>query len=159
MSITITINGSPVQFPSSSESPNWAPAIIEFAQLVEGSLIGLGAGAFDVAPQVMIIDTANPGVNVDIVNLTFPVSTVRSANIRYAVYRTTSTDTAYETGLISVVYNTSAGSWEISREYTGDGKITFSITNVGQMQFTTVALAGINHVGRLTFSAQTLNQN
>lgn len=61
-----------------------------------------------------------------------------------------------------VVYNPNNpvnNKWEIIREYAGDGKITFSITDVGQVQFSTTTLAGTGHVGKIGFAAQTLNQS
>jgi len=160
MAITITITGTPISFPSSAESPNWAPGIIEFAQAVESALNSV-LGAYDVAPQIQVIDAQNPGTDVDVANLAFPVSSVTGAFIRYSLIRTTSTDTAYEAGNLIVTYNPAGGvgqKWEISRDYVGDGKITFSISDTGQIKFSTTSMAGINHSGKLTFTAQALSQ-
>jgi hypothetical protein len=65
------------------------------------------------------------------------------------------------------VYNTQGGTWELSRDYVGDGKIAFNITNTGQVQFSTNAadgttaasLTGTNHQGKIIFAAQSLLQN
>lgn len=152
---TITISGTVIEFPDSGESPNWAPAIIEFAQAVEGALSGL-AGSFDVQPQTFVIDSFNPGSNIDIPNLNFPSSDVRAANIRYTVHRETDTVEANETGMIWIVYNNTNGNWDISQESADNGQIDFNITNTGQVQFTTITLAGLNHTGFITFAAQSL---
>lgn len=157
----INIQGTIISFPDSAASPNWAEAIDQFAQAVEAALSSV-VGAFDVAPQALIIDPYNPGTNVDIVSLSFPVSTVRSAFIRYAVFRDTSTDQSYESGELLVVYNPNGpvnNKWEIAQRLVGDGKITFSITDAGQVRFSTTALPGSNHAGKLTFVAQSILQS
>lgn len=162
MSISITINGTVIDFPSSDASPNWAQGVIDFAQAVEGALSGL-SGAFDVPPTILNIDAQNPSSGpVDIPNLSFSTAQVRGAFIRLAVYRNTSSTTAYEIDDIEVIYspNNSPGSkWEMSPSRVGDAKITFNITDAGQVQFTTTTLAGSSHVGKITYTAQALLQS
>jgi len=157
----INIQGTIVSFPDSAASPNWAEAMDQFAKAVEAALASV-VGAFDVAPQALIIDPYNPGTNVDITALSFPVSSVRSAFIRYAIFRTTTTASAYESGELLIVYNPNGpvnNKWEIAQRLVGDGKITFSITDAGQVRFSTTALAGSNHSGKLTFVAQSILQS
>lgn len=160
MSVPINIQGTIIQFPSSSASPNWAPEVIKFAQAVEGALAGV-AGAFDVPPQTFDISASNPGTNVVIGPLNFPTSSVRSAFITYAVYRTADTPTTVvsETGNIIVLYDTSAGTWLLEQDFIGDGQITFIISNTGQMSYSTTQIGTINHTGTLTFSAKAVLQN
>lgn len=155
---TIIIQGTPIEIPNSAASPNWSEGIIQAFQAIEAALNAV-VGTYDVPPQSMSIDSYNPGSNVDITNLAFPTSNVRSAFIRYAVYRTTSTTVAYETGDLEIVYDSSSGSWEISRSFTGDGKISFDITNTGQVRLSTETLGGINHAGILTYSANALENS
>lgn len=154
----ITVSGTVVNFPDSAASPNWAPAIIQFAQLVATALT-LSVGDFDVAPQVYTM-VANANTDVSLPNLSFPTAQVRSAFINYSVFRTTDTNTACEAGSLTTVYNSTTSTWEIIRgPYAGDGQITFSITNGGQVQFSTVALSGSNHVGMISYTAKTLLQS
>lgn len=160
MAITLTIGGTIIEFPSSAAAPNWAEGVIQFAQATEAALASV-AGAFDVAPQIQIIDAYNPGVNVDMPSFSFPTSDVRAAQLIYSVYRTTTTETAYETGTLQIVYspnNPSTQQWEVSRQYTGDGKISFYVTDAGQVQFTTEAMGGSSHTGTLTYTAKALLQ-
>jgi hypothetical protein len=156
---TIIISGTIIDFPDSAAAPNWAPAVIDFAQAVEGALEGL-AGSFDVPPQTMTIDIYNPGTNVSITALNFPVSDVKSATIRYVVNRTTTTDNVVEAGTLSLVYNSTGNSnekWEVSRILIGPGaQIEFSVTDAGQVRFTTTAIGGLNHTGTITFEAKSL---
>ena len=152
----ITIQGTPIEIPSSGESPNWAPGIIEAFQAIETAL-NSAIGPYDVASQILTIDAHNPGTDIEITNLSFPTSSIQGAFIRYSVIRTTTTDTAYETGDITITYNPNGAvnqKWEIAREYIGDGKISFTITDIGQVKFSTTAMGGLSHSGKLIFSAQ-----
>jgi hypothetical protein len=158
MSVTITIQGTPIEFPSSGESPNWAPAVIEFAQATEQALLS-AVGPYDIAPQVFnLISDVN--TNLDITDLNFPTSVVRAGYINYSVVRVGTvgliTTTLSEAGNITVVYDGSA--WTLTRDYVGDADCTFNITSAGQVRITTPTLAGYSS-GKVSFSAQTLQQS
>lgn len=161
MSVQITIKGTIIEYPSSAASPNWAPALIEFAQAVEEAINSI-AGTFDVAPQVQNIDTNNPSTNIDITNLTFPISQVRAATIFYTVYRKTEDSgppdgqEVSEEGTLEILYNASnpaTEKWHMIRAGQGDAFINFDITDSGQITFTTTALTGISHTGIVAFRA------
>jgi hypothetical protein len=173
MSVQINISGTIIDFPSSAQSPNWAPALIEFAQTVAASLSGI-VGPYDIAPQVLDIenDGDEHAVLTPSVSLAFPTSVVRAANIRYSVYRNnTASDDHAETGLLSVVYNTSTGTWELQREFIGNvtpqgtsgsglttSGINFRIDNNGQIYYTAHAINSTGYSGKLSFAAQALLQ-
>lgn len=160
---TITIQGTPIDFPDVADSPDWGEAVKEFAEAVEDALAGV-AGAHDIAPQVMNIDaynTASAGAN--ITNLTFSTSSVRAAVINIATYRNTDTTTVSEISVLHIVYNASNSvgqKWEITRERTGDGKITFAVSDTGQISFviraSDGALTGSSYNGLLSYSAKAL---
>jgi hypothetical protein len=161
MSIQVTINNTVIEIPSSAQSPNWAPGLIEFCQAVEQALLN-STSPGDIAPQIVNIDAQNPGTNIDVTGLNFSTSTVRSAIIEYSVSRSTSSSNATESGDIEVNYDASRGiglKWAISRSRVGDAGISFSITDTGQLQFTTSALPGINHVGNIGFRARAILQS
>lgn len=161
MSVTLTIGSTVIDFPSSSEAPNWAPPVIQFAEAVAG-IINQFAGPFDVSPQVINIDTSNPGVpNTDITPLNFPITSVRAAFIKYAIYRNTSTTTLTEAGNILVVYNPTnpvGNKWEITQNANGDALFLFNITDTGQFQYTASTMSGTGYNARLSISAQALLQ-
>lgn len=160
MSQVITIQGTPILFPTSGESPDWAEAVDQFAVAVQNALSGV-AGAFDVAPQVLTIDSSNPGT-ADITGLAFAPTSVRAAFIKYAVFRTTTTTTVYESGELEAVYspdNPVNNKWDISRVLNGDGQISFAISDIGQISYTTTMIAGLNHSGKITYSATALLQS
>jgi len=155
----INIQNTIINFPDSGQSPNWSQAIIDFAKAVELALASV-VGPYDVPPQVYTM-VSNVNTLVNLPNLNFPTTAVRSAFIRYAVYRTTSTNVAYEAGQIMIVYNPSnppGNKWEVSQDFIGNGQITFTIADTGQVEFSTTALPGINHSGRITYVAQAVLQ-
>lgn len=155
----LTILGTPIDFPTTSQSPIWSDAIIQFAELVEQALSGL-ITAGDIAKSSFALDgTHNPGTSVNITGLSFDPGTIRAIFIRYSVYRNTSATTVTECGTITAVYNGTLGSglkWENSVQKVGDASITFAITDAGQVQFSTTTLSGTGHTGKIAFVAQTL---
>lgn len=163
MSVSITINGQQIDFPSSGESPDWADAIVQFAQAVEDAL-SISSGTYDVSPQALTIDSYNTVSNQDIPALSFPISAVRAVFIRYAVYRATNSSNVDEAGDMVAVYNANNASshkWSLTLgNRTGQGaSITFNVTDAGQFQFTTTALSGSSHAGKIIFEARALEQS
>jgi hypothetical protein len=165
MSIQITIAGNVIDFPSSAQSPNWAPALIEFAQSVETALSGV-VGPYDIAPTT--INIVNTGIKTNILTLAFPTNVVRSVVVKYGFLRKTDSpsDLQYESGTLTLT--SSENNWEIQREFVGNtnpieslsGTITsglmFYIDSSGQLSYDAAILAGTNYQGKLTFSAQAL---
>lgn len=161
MSIRLTIKGSVVTIPSSGSQANWAEGIIDALTALTDAVNAV-TGTYDVQPQVQNIDANNSSSNIEISNLIFPVADVRAATIYYSVYRLTEDSGAgdaqekVEGGTLAIVYNASNGvgnKWELIREYAGDAQITFNVTDLGQIEFTTTALTGINHTGKISFRA------
>jgi hypothetical protein len=158
---TIIVKGTPIEVPSSGASPNWAPGIIEALEALADAVNAVTA-TYDVPPQVQNIDANNSSNNVNINNLNFPASDVRAATVYYSVNRTTQNSgppdgqEVVEAGTLEINYNGSrpvTQKWELIRSGGGDGKITFNITDLGQIQFSTQPLTGINHVGIISFRA------
>ena len=139
----IVVQGSVIQFPDTSESPDWSQAVIDFAQAVEVALSAV-AGAYDVSPQVFNIDAQNPtSTNINIPNCTFSITAVRAVLFNITTSRVADGVTYSEYSSILAVYNASNGAglkWELSREQVGDAAIAFNMPDVGQLQFTTTQL-------------------
>lgn len=154
MSVTINIKGTQIDFPSSGESPNWAPAVIEFAQTVEDA-IASAVGQYDIPNKTFTLANATD-TDLPITDLSFPTSAVRAAFVKYSVIRITSSVTKTETGNIMVVYDGSI--WTLGRDYVGDAECAFDITPAGQIRITTTALTGTYSTGKVSFSAQALVQ-
>ncbi len=161
---TITIKGTIINLPASGASPNWAPAIIEAFEALADAVNAVSA-TFDVAPQAQNIDANNSSTNVDLNNLNFPSSEVRAATIYYTVYRKTDNSgppdgqEVSEAGTLEINYNNAypiTQKWEIANVYEGEAFISFSITDLGQISFSTTALSGINHTGIVSYRAITV---
>lgn len=106
--------------------------------------------------------TSNANTNVDLPNLSFPTANVQGAIISYSVYRNTAAPTTItETGTLMINYNSTFGSglkWEISREYIGDAQVTFNVTDVGQVQFSSALISGSGHNGKIVYQAKAILQ-
>jgi hypothetical protein len=157
----LIIKGTPVNIPDSAASPNWAPGIIQGFEVIADALNSV-VGSFDIPPQTQNIDANNSSTNVNISNLSFPTSEVRAATIYYSVYRKTEPSgppdgqEVSEAGTLEIVYNESRPStqkWEVVRSGAGDAQIDFNVTDLGQVQFSTTALTGINHIGIVSYRA------
>lgn len=159
----LIISGTIIEFPDTAASPDWSPAIIQFAQAVEAAL-SLAVGTYDVPSQAFTIDAYNSASNVTIHNLAFPTSIVRSVYIRYSIYRTTSSATAYEAGDMIAIYNANndpGSKWilSIGNKTGNDGQITFHVSDTGQFTFDSTALSGTGHSGKIIFEAKALEQS
>lgn len=157
----ITIKGTTIDLPASGSSPNWAPAIIEAFEALAEAVNSISA-TFDVAPQAQNIDANNSASNVDLNNLNFPSSEVRAATVYYTVYRITEDSgppdgqEVTEAGTLEINYNDAypiTQKWEMVRTFQGEGQVTFNITDLGQIQFSTTPLTGVNHVGIISYRA------
>jgi|GEM_PF-2279533 hypothetical protein len=157
----IIIKGTEIQFPNSAASPNWAPSVIEAVEALADAVNSVTA-TYDVPPQAQNIDANNSSTNVDLNNLSFPSSDVRAATIYYTVYRKTDpsgppdAQEVSEAGTLEICFNASrpiTEKWEMVRSFQGDAKISFDITDNGQIRFSTTALSGINHIGIVSYRA------
>jgi len=157
----LLIKGTIINFPESAASPNWAPAVIQTVEALTEAVNSISA-TYDVAPQAQNIDANNSATDVELNNLSFPSADVRAATVFYSVYRKTQDSgppdgqEVSESGQLEIVYNQSNPvnqKWEMSRVFQGEGYISFSITDQGQITFTTTALSGINHTGIITYRA------
>lgn len=159
----ITIKGTVIDIPSSGSSPNWAPAIIEgFESLADA--VNVFTGTYDVAPQTMNIDAYGSSTNIDIDNLIFPTAEVRSFTVFYTIYRKTEESApssgdgmeVVESGTLECNFNNSRPSsqkWSVGRMGEDDALVEFNVTDLGQVQFSTTALTGINHTGIIAYRA------
>lgn len=157
----INIAGTQIQFPDSATSPNWAEPVVQFAEAVAAALSAV-SGPFDISPQVYDM-VASVNTNVDIPNLSFPPSEVRSSTITYAIFRDPDTaisgNIVVESGTIIITYSDDAlvgEKWIKTRQYEGDASVTFSVTDVGQVQFSSTSIGSGTHEGRITYSAKSL---
>lgn len=156
MSVKVIIRGTPIDFPTSGESPDWAPAIVEFAKAVEDAIL-VSSGPYDIPETDFILTTNSITTPLDIDDLSFSTAAVRAAFVKYTVYRKLGATIKTETGSLLLNYNDTT--WEMSRDFVGDADCSFNVNNNGQLQITTVLIPGSGtYEGVVTFSAQALSQ-
>lgn len=81
----------------------------------------------------------NQAVAADVTGLLLDPAKVKTATLEYGIFRDATTDLT-EDGEVSFTYN--GTSWEMSREFSGNAGITLTITNAGQVQYTSSNLSG-----------------
>ena len=149
LAVSVTINNKTFSIPSPGEDPGWGEEVTDWiveANKVIGSLFG---------PGDILETTANIADNqasaTTIVGLAFDSGVLRSAKVDYAINRVD----AFETGTISLIYDSNASDWLMSQESTSDAGVTFSVTSTGQIQYTS---SSTGNTGTIKFVAKGLTQ-
>lgn len=153
----ITIQGTVINFPDSGASPNWAPAVVEFAEAVSAAL-GSVTGSYDVPPQVLQLPN-EINTNISIPRLSFPSTEVRSVVVTYAIYRKSTDTIEVEAGELEFVFNSDSNQWLMNREGVGTDVVnaSFHVTGSGQVQLSTTAMvSGAYEEGALSYQAKAI---
>lgn len=161
MSIPLIVAGTTYNFPESGTDPNWGPAVTDWATAVTevlNSIIGPG----DILPTEYAISN-NISIDTNVNGLLFDPGTVRAASISYSLYRTSTANPAgnAETGTIFIVYDDSAGvgqKWQFAQTKDGWAGVSFSITDLGQVIFTSNDIGALGYSGVMKFSAKSLSK-
>lgn len=157
MSIPLTVNGTTYNYPEPGESKGWGEDATAFAEGVTELLSDL-KGPNDIVQTTFSLAN-NQTSPADITGLAFDITQVRSSVINYSIYRVTDSNELAESGQIFIVYKNNAATWSLARQFFNDDSgITFSITNTGQVQYTSTNVAGTNYSGIINFRASCLNQ-
>lgn len=162
MSVTLTVNNNPHEFPQTGDSPGWGDAVTGWAEDVTTVLDTLLGSSDITLTSATVLNNQSSVVNV--AGLSFNTGTVRAAIIEYSIYRVSSTNPSgkAETGTISLVYDNSAGAgnkWSIAHgQIVGNAGIIFSITDAGQVQYTSTDIGSTSYSGVMKFKARTLPQ-
>ena len=153
----VDILGSTFFVPTQSQSPAWGDelhdTVVALAEAVESL-----SGPSDI-PLTNFQLANNQAVAANVTGASFSVSQVRSFMLNYSIYRSTASNEASEVGVLRGTYSSVAGTWNMSRQRTGTGGITFTITNGGQVQYTSSNLAGSSYSGVIRFKAQAFLQS
>ena len=161
MAIELTINGLTYSFPANRDSPGWGTEVTEWAQAVSdalGSVVGTG----DIVQTAFGLNN-NQSSPSNVTGLSFDSAQIRGAIVDYSIYRVTNGVGAtelVEAGTLYASYKSTAAVWEMAQVGVGAGTtgVTLSITNTGQVQYTSTNLSGGNYVGTMHFRARSLTQ-
>jgi len=138
MSITLTVNNIPFEYPTEGTQSPWGSEATDWAAEVTKVLNSL-KGASDILETSAIIAN-NITTYTDIPDFLFNPSTVRSFKVECNVYRTTGVTTLTEV-LTLTGLNTGSG-WILQQDGIGNSGIILDITNSGQVQYKSSNLSG-----------------
>lgn len=154
MSIPLVVSNATYNFPANRDSPGWGEDVTAWAQAVT-TAISTVTGNGDIAQTSAIINN-NQVAATNVVGLAFDTSVVRGAVIDYSVYRVTTTVEVVETGTMYLSYKSTAAVWEMAVIGSSGSNVTFSVTNLGQIQYTSDSMAGASYSGIIRFRARAL---
>lgn len=155
MAKQVTVNGSEYTLDQQGDNPPWGEELSDLLQ----ALVDVAAQVINTGdvPTTSFIIADNTGSPTSITGLLFDPATVRSSVIEYSVYRSNIGNEASECGTMLVTYKSTAGTWELARYAVGDAGVTFTITNAGQVQYTSTDLSGTT-AGTMKFRARSFLQ-
>ena len=165
MPVTLTVNNIPYEYPVPGDSPGWGQPATDWATEVTLVLNEL-LGSTDIVQTPFAIAN-NITSSTSVVGLSFNTGLVRAAFINYSIYRTytasgpVASDVA-EAGQMIAVYDNLAATgskWSLTiGPVNGNSGVTFTITDSGQIQYTSTSLGISGGTGVMRFSARTLSQ-
>lgn len=162
MSITLTVNNIPYDYPDSGTPPGWGEGATGWATEVT-EVLGELLGPNDIIETTFNIQN-NIAVFTNIANLTFNTGQVRGAEIQYSIYRTSTATPSgkAESGTINIVYDNAAGSgskWNYTVfGITGNSGVTFNLTDAGQFQYKSTDIGALGYSGIMVFTAKSRSQ-
>lgn len=161
MSRTLTVSGTPYEYPDVGEAAGWGEASTLWAQAVT-DVLGTLSGSDDILLTSFTVAN-NQSSAANVTGLSFSTSTVRGADISYTIIRTSSTTTtgAAEKGEMQIIYDAGAATnskWQLIQDRVGDAGVTFTITDAGQLQYTSTDIGSTSYSGTMKFTATTKPQ-
>lgn len=160
--IDVTVNNIVFPYPSPGDAPGWGEAatdtIVEIAEVLQELL-----GPNDISETSFVVQN-NIAVATNIAGLSFNTGQVRAATINYSVYRTSTANPSghAESGVITIVYDNSASAgskWLMNvGNIAGNSGINFTITDAGQLQYTSSDINATGYSGVMHFRAKALGQ-
>jgi len=156
MAISVIIDGSTYSIPVQGQNPAWGSDLSDLLVAIT-NVLNFTVGLSDILLTNFTVANNQASV-ADITGLSFDSTVVRSAIISYSLYRSTASSELSECGQIYVTYLSTAATWTIAQNFTGLSGVVFSITNAGQVQYTSSNLSGASYVGKLKFTAKSFLQ-
>jgi len=160
MSTNLTVNNNTFAYPVPGDEPGWGEGATGWAVEVTEVLNNL-QGTDDI-PETSFTVANNNAVATDVVGLVFNPASVRAGVIDYSIYRSTSITELAEKGKMEIIYKNGASSgtkWSIGRVFFGDDAgVVFTMTDAGQVQYTSTNLSGTGYSGIMKFEAVVTQQ-
>jgi hypothetical protein len=154
MSKELQIGSDIFNYPDAGEAPGWGEDATAWAEAVTEALSEI-SGPNDIPLTSANLNNNQTSVS-DVTNFKFNIAQVQSVNSDFFIIRTYDSGSTIitETGKIYGSYD--GNEFFISVESTGDTGVSLSITNAGQIQYTSTNLS--NHVSSIIrFKADTID--
>lgn len=148
MAITLIVNNQPFEYPEQGEQQPWAEGATGWANEVTKVLNSVN-GPSDILESSATINN-NITIPTDISGFFFDSTTVRSFAVRGNIYRNIDGTEHTEEFLLTGLYQGTSG-WALGQQGLGSAGVSFTITNLGQIQYTSSNLAGSVHTGLIKF--------
>lgn len=163
MSVTLTVNGTPYNFPNQGQEPPWGENVTEWASAITSALASLNSDV-DILTTSFNPANAQTLVSQNIVGFSFDNAKVQGFIAEYSIYRVVKdssnviTEEYVESGNIYGNYLAGAGTWTISKlgNDIGSTGISIKILNTGQLVYNSTNLtvpSGGTHTCRMVFRA------
>ena len=160
MATNLTVNNSVFAYPDPGDEPGWGEGASGWAAEVTDVLANV-QGPDDISQTTFNIAN-NQTSSTDVTGLVFSTATVRSALVDYSIYIVTSSNEKAEKGQLELIYKNGATvgqKWSIGQVFFGDDSgVRFTMTDAGQIQYTSSNIAGTSYVGTMHFEAKAIQQ-
>jgi len=162
MSTTLIVNNTPFEYPTPGDEPGWGEAATGWAEEVTDVLNSV-LGPDDILETTFTVNNS-VAVATNVSGLLFNTGTVRAATVEYSVYRISDSNPSgnAESGIMNLIFDNSAApgfQWTLTiGNIAGNAGINFTITDAGQVQYTSTDIGATNHSGTMHFKARALQQ-
>jgi hypothetical protein len=161
MPISLTVNGNIYNYPVAGENPDWGSDATDWAKAVTDALATLLGPGDILQSSFSIANNISAATNVN--GLIFDPGVIRSANVDYAIYRTSNTNISgyAEAGKLYIVYddNATIGSkWLLTQKADGNSGVAFSVDDTGQIKYKSTDIGNAGYTGSIRFSAKALSK-
>lgn len=143
MAVSLEVGGVTFQFPTNN-GIQWGNSVTNWAIAVTDALQSVVVPG-DIGPTTLASIGNNITTPTNVTNLNVSIATVRAFIVTYYIYRGRGTpdNSEYtEVGTMRGVYKPTAGTWDLDNTYTGDADVEFSITQSGQIRYTSSNISG-----------------
>jgi hypothetical protein len=157
----LTVNNNTYNYPDPGTDPGWGSEASDWAQAVTDVLNTILSPSDILETSYAINNNVSTATNIN--RLAFDPGTVRAANVTYTIYRISAANPSgnVESGTIYLNYDNSASlgsKWNLGQQKIGESGVVFTITDAGQVQYTSSDIGDSSYTGSIKFLAKTLQQ-
>lgn len=152
MARSITISGTTYSLPDQGDPGPWGDDLSDLIEAL-AEVANTFSGTGDILNTTFTVAN-NQSSAANVAGLSFDTGTVRSAIVTYSVYRSTTLSEKGEAGFLLLTYMSTAANWVITRYSNDDSGLVFTVTDGGQVQYTSDNMSGASYTGTMRFSAK-----